>query len=69
MQVVATMQDEKDSYQMSCAPNIRSLRFDENIASIERTIHVAWLHKGCFQNGMLLCILRILVYSIIIIIY
>ena len=39
---------------MSCAPNIRSLRFDKNIVSIERAIHVARLRKGCFQNGMLL---------------
>ena len=37
---------------MSCAPNIRSLRFDENIVSLERKIHVAWLCKGCFKNGM-----------------
>ena len=37
---------------MSCAPNIMSLRLDENIVRLERTIYVAWLHKGCFTNGM-----------------
>ena len=47
--------EEKDSSRMSCAPNIRSLRFDENIVSFERKIHVAWLRKGCFKNGMFLC--------------
>ena len=53
MQVVATVryiQDEKerkraDPSRMSCAPNIRSLRLDENIVSLERTIYVARLRN------------------------
>ena len=51
---------------MSCAPNIRSLRFDENIVSLERKIHVAWLCKGCFKNVMFVH-KGYFVYSIIII--
>ena len=50
--------EEKDSSWMSCAPNIRSLRFDKNIVSLERKIHVAWLCKECFKNGMFLCTYR-----------
>ena len=48
MQVVATVryiQDEKERKRMSCAPNIRSLRLDENIVSLERTIYVARLRN------------------------